>query len=107
MIELFLKVQKLTYIKVYPIVFYMEDAESGLDTTKEKLEEKYDEVYYFKLGGEHKNPLLFRDVGQTIRLGRKQLKIQATGQVPFEDEVHGFLAGKLLEKVQSKEEEDQ
>lgn len=64
--------------------------------TKKQLEDKFEQTYYFKL--EEQNPLTLREAGQTIRLGRKQMKIQATGQVELEDEKHGFLAGKEVEE---------
>lgn len=65
-------------------------------TTKEELENNYEHTYYFKLADQ--NPLLLREPGQTIRLGNKHMKIQATGQVELEEEKHGFLAGKQVEE---------
>jgi len=60
-------------------------------TTKEELERKFEEIYYFELTDE--NPLLLREPGQTIRLGNKHIAIEATGQVELNDKNYGFLAG--------------
>jgi len=60
-------------------------------TTKEELENEYDRVYYFK--NLDKNPLMAKEVGETIRLGNKKIEIKSIGQVTLEDEKHGYIAG--------------
>ena len=60
-------------------------------TTKQEIEQRYDQTYYFKLSDQ--NPLMHREAGQTIRLGNTRMEIRATGQVKLEGEPHGFLAG--------------
>lgn len=64
--------------------------------TKEEIEQKYDQTYYFKLSDQ--NPLMLREPGQTIRLGNTHMEIRATGQVELEGEPHGFLAGSEVDR---------
>lgn len=66
------------------------------NTTKQEIEDNFEHTYYFKLN--EQNPLMLRESGQTIRLGRKHFKIEATGQVDLDGERHGFLAGSEVEE---------